>query len=62
MTFTFIELQADCRWSMKKATLALISALQLFLLKFVCISGDAKATILKSFKMLIQWNVKDFTS
>jgi len=39
MAFTFIELQADCRWSMKKATLALISALQLFLLTFVCISG-----------------------
>jgi len=51
MTFTLIEVQADCRWSMKKATLALISALQLFLLKFVCISGVAKATILKSSKM-----------
>jgi len=48
MTFTFIELQTECRWSMKKGTLALISALYLFLLKFVCISGVAKATILKS--------------
>ena len=27
MTFTLIEVQADCRWSMEKATLALISAL-----------------------------------
>jgi len=62
MTFTFIEVQADCRWSMKKATLALISALYLFLLKFVCISGVAKVTILKSSKMLIKWNDKDFTS
>jgi len=48
MAFTFIEVQADCRWSMKKATLALISALYLFILTFVCISGVAKATILKS--------------
>jgi len=62
MTFTFIELQADCRWGMKKATLALISALQLFLLTFVCISGVAKATILKSSKMLIKWHAQDFTS
>ena len=30
MTFTFIEWQADCRWGMKKATLALISALYPF--------------------------------
>jgi len=50
-----IEVQADCRWSMKKATLALISALQLFLLKFVCIIGVANATILKSSKILIKW-------
>jgi len=28
MAFTFIELQADFRWSMKKATLALISPLK----------------------------------
>jgi len=62
MAFTFIEVQADCRWIMKKATLALISALYLFLLKFVCISGVVKATILKSSKMLIKWNVKYFTS
>ena len=62
MTFTFIEVQADCRLSMKKATLALISALYLFLLKFVCISGVAKSTILKSSKLLIKWNVKDSTS
>jgi len=54
MTFTFIEVQADCRWIMKKATLALISALQLFILKFVCISGVVKATVLKSSKMLIK--------
>jgi len=46
MTFTLIEVQADCRWSMKKATIALILALCLFLLKFVCISGIAKAAIL----------------
>jgi len=62
MAFTLIEVQADCRRSMKKATLALISALQLFLLTFVCISGVAKATILKSSKILIKWYAKYFTS
>jgi len=51
MTFTLIEVQADCCWSMKKVSLALISALYLFILTFVCISGVAKATILKSSKM-----------
>jgi len=62
MPFTLIEVQADCCWSMKKATLALLSALQLFNMTFVCISGDAKATILKSSKMLIKWHAKYFTS
>jgi len=62
MTFTLIELQADCRWSMKKATLAIISALYLFLFNFVCIIGVAKATILKSPKMLIKWHANYFTS
>jgi len=55
MTFTFIEVQADCLWSMKNATLALISALYLFLLNFIFISSVAKATNLKSSKMLIKW-------